>query len=92
VTVPSLCGRSLSAEGLVGAWSLVDYYTRDAHGVVEHPLGVGALGLLVYTADGHMSGSMQRAGRAPFATPRTEAVGRAGTDAEVRRAFDDYFG
>lgn len=84
--------QPLTADELVGTWRLVDYHTRDVHGAVDHPLGVGAHGLLVYTADGYMSGAMQRAGRAPFDCPRTEAIDRGGTDEEVRRAFDDYFG
>jgi len=82
----------LTTDDLLGTWRLVDYLTRDALGAVDHPLGAGALGLLVYTADGYMSGAMQRAGRAPFDRARSEAIDRGGTDEEVRRAFDDFFG
>jgi hypothetical protein len=82
----------LAEAELVGTWRLADYYTRDANGGVGYPLGPGALGLLVYAADGHMAGCLMRAGRTPFSRPRAEAVDRGGTDDEVRQAFDDYFG
>lgn len=82
----------LTEAELVGTWRLADYYTRDANDHVGYPLGPSALGLLVYAAGGHMSGCLMRAGRRPFSSPRAEAVDRGGTDDEVRRAFDDYFG
>lgn len=86
-------GRRIRVEDLVGAWRLREYVTRDVTGRVEHPLGEAPVGLLLYTADGHHAGHMTRATRQPFAEPRTEAVDRAkGTDTEVRRAFDEYFG
>ncbi len=82
----------LTEAELVGAWRLADYYTRDAEGGIGHPLGRDALGLLVYSADGHMAGGLMRAGRKAFGRPRAEAVDRGGTDDEVRQAFDGYFG
>lgn len=83
---------STVAEALVGSWSLVSYLTRSDDGMIGHPLGDDALGLLLYTSDGHMSGHLMRNGREPFQEPRQEPVGRSGTDAEVRRAFNDVFG
>jgi hypothetical protein len=83
---------SAVAEALVGSWSLVSYLTRSNDGTIGYPLGADALGLLIYSSDGHMSGHLMRNGRKPFRDPREEAVGRSGTDAEVRRAFNDVFG
>lgn len=83
--------HGLAPAELIGAWRLRSYFTRDTSGRTEHPLGPGALGLLIYTSQGQMSGSMMRAGRSPFAQARAEAVGRSGTAEEVRQAFDDFF-
>ena len=80
------------AEALVGSWSLASYLTRSTDGTIGHPLGDDAVGLLLYSPDGHMSGHLMRNGREPFQEPRLEPVSRSGTDDEVRRAFNDIFG
>ena len=73
------------AEPLVGTWRLKRWETRGADGRVSCPLGPNALGYLTYTPGGHVSVSMMRAGRAPFAdsallggTPEERAVAAAG--------------
>jgi hypothetical protein len=80
------------AEALVGSWSLVSYLTRSDDGTIGHPLGDDAVGLLLYSSEGHMSGHLMRNGRETFQEPRQEPVGRSGSDAEIRRAFNDVFG
>ncbi len=56
-----------SANPLLGTWRLVSCETRAQDGAVDHPLGRDAVGLLIYTDDGHMSVSIARAVRRPFA-------------------------
>lgn len=70
----------------MGVWRLRRYTTQYEGDEPFHPLGDDALGYIVYTADGHMSGTMQRARPQPFAlADRLRA-----TPAEKARAFDDY--
>lgn len=49
-------------EAILGGWELVSFTSRDADsGVVSHPLGEQPHGLILYTADGHMSAQLARA-------------------------------
>jgi Lipocalin-like domain len=75
-------------QRLVGAWQLVRWYTTYEDGTVTEPLGPGAEGLLVYTADGWMSAAIMAAGRAQLSrgNPRAAPV------AERAAAFDGFFG
>jgi hypothetical protein len=50
-------------EVLVGVWELLSYQIRNSDGTVELPFGA-ARGLLIYTADGFMSGQVMREERA----------------------------
>jgi len=43
------------ADAVVGTWRLVSYEDTDSAGHHSYPFGTVPLGLLVYTADGHMS-------------------------------------
>jgi hypothetical protein len=82
VAVPTL------AERVVGTWTLVSYEARHADGRVVPVYGPSPVGRLVYDARGRMSVHIADPRRAPFAsTDRLLA-----TDAEVRAAFDGYFG
>lgn len=72
---------------LVGAWTLVDYTTSDLDGArVDRPLGPGARGVLVYTADGHMSVQIASLGRALYAADELHG----GTSAERALAAARY--
>ncbi len=55
------------SESVVGIWRLKRWETRDADGRVAYPLGRDAVGYLIYTPGGHVSVSIMRAGRPPFA-------------------------
>jgi hypothetical protein len=66
-------------DALVGAWRLVSWEKRAADGQVTYPMGVDAIGYLIYMADGCCSVMISRrvALRSPVATcsagrPRTE--------------------
>jgi hypothetical protein len=75
------------AVALVGAWRLVSWTIEyPASGRVTQPFGAVPEGLLVYSADGHMSAAMQRPGRARLSRADPNAVG----DAEKAAAFAGY--
>ena len=55
-------------EYLVGTWTLESYKSSEVDGSnVRYPLGTGARGIIMYTADGYMSAQIMRADRAPVA-------------------------
>ena len=46
-------------EAVLGAWELVSFVARDAATDEDrHPLGTAPRGLILYTADGHMSAQL----------------------------------
>jgi hypothetical protein len=46
-------------DRILGAWQLVSFTTRPADtGNVVHPLGTAPRGMILYTADGHMSAQL----------------------------------
>jgi len=46
-------------EAILGAWELVSFVAREAAtGEDRHPLGTAPRGLILYTADGHMSAQL----------------------------------
>ena len=72
---------------LIGAWQLVRWFITYEDGSVTEPLGEGAEGLLVYTADGWMSASMMAADR----TQLSRSNPRAAAIEERAAAFDSFF-
>lgn len=73
-------------RSLIGVWKLRRYWTRYDGDPPFFPLGEDARGYIMYTNDGFMSGTMQRADVAPFATPdRLKA-----STPEKAAAFDAY--
>lgn len=74
---------TLSAADLVGAWRLEGWALVYEDGrPPEYPLGRDAVGLILYTGDGHVSATLMRKRRAPFTT---------GGVAEKAEAYDDCF-
>jgi hypothetical protein len=76
----------VSENPLVGAWRLVSCETRADDGSIDYPLGRDAVGLLIYTDGGHMSVSIARSRRRPFAA--SDLLG--GTGDEKARAVESY--
>lgn len=75
------------AAALVGAWRLVSWTIEyPASGRVTQPFGAAPEGLLMYSADGHMSAAMQRPGRTRLSRADPNAV----SDAEKAAAFAGY--
>lgn len=72
---------------IIGAWAYQNWRIRYADGRVTEPFGAGATGLLLYTADGHMSACIMAGQRATFrhGNPRAASV------RERALAFDGYF-
>jgi hypothetical protein len=76
------------AGRVVGTWTLVSYEARHPDGRVVPIYGPSPAGRLIYDARGRMSVHIADPRRAPFAS----ADRLLATDAEVRAAFDGYFG
>ena len=77
-------GMASLAAALTGTWRLERWELVYQDGrPPECPLGEDASGFLIYTADGHVSASLARAGRAAL---------DLGDDGAKARAFDAYFG
>ena len=65
------------AKDLIGAWRLVGWSLVYADGrAPEYPLGDDAQGIIMYTADGHVSATLMRRAR-PARAPVTEAESAA---------------
>jgi hypothetical protein len=80
--------ETVTAERIQGAWSLrawrIDYSDGRAS---TFPFGEDATGLLLYSADGHMSAGISRARRGGFGGGSVRHA-----DVEARaRAFDSHF-
>lgn len=74
----------ITAQDLIGGWRLDSWSLVYEDGrPAEYPLGTDAIGCILYTPDGHMSATLARAGRKPFAN---------GDAAEKAQAYDDCFG
>jgi hypothetical protein len=77
-----------ASRRLAGAWSLLECAEILQDGSKRLPLGDGALGQVIYTADGRMSAQLVRAGRPAFASDDFRA---APVDVAAG-AFQQYFG
>ncbi|MBI3207903.1 MAG: lipocalin-like domain-containing protein [Candidatus Solibacter usitatus] len=69
-----------------GVWRLVSYEARWSDGCVHYPFGEHATGMLVYTADGHMTGQVMRSGRKHLPS----GYRKAGVVENALDAFDGY--
>ncbi len=48
----------IEVDRVIGAWRLVSFTAIDVNGAIAHPLGTEARGMLIYTADGHVSAQL----------------------------------
>jgi hypothetical protein len=75
-----------SAFDLVGTWRLVRWEI-EREGETRFPYGDDAIGQLVYTADGHMMGTITRRTRAPLDADHP----RRASERSKAAAFDSLF-
>jgi hypothetical protein len=73
-------------QKLIGVWSLVKSEFRTVSGNVMYPLGEDALGQVVFTEEGYMSGQLMRKDRSDFVSDN-QALGTPG---EIQEAFQGY--
>lgn len=76
---------------LVGTWRLAEWAFLLEGDRPRHPFGTDATGLLTYTADGHMSATLMRRGRALLGT-RTLAGAPEAARAEAAAGYVAYGG
>jgi lipocalin-like protein len=78
---------TVNARGaLVGGWRLVSWENRATDGRVTYPMGIDALGALLYTADGRFSVTISRRSREGFAAGDL----LSGTSEEKARAVEGF--
>src|SRR5689334_20680547 len=76
-----------TSSSLVGSWELTTFDARDSAGVISYPLGKRPKGILIYGGDGRVVVQLFDPDR-----PRFMSSDRAaGTDAEIRAAFNGSF-
>lgn len=73
---------TIRPEDLIGAWHLIDTWTEDADGNRTQHQGPDPRGIIMYTADGHMS-AITRWSERPFPA-------EGASDADKARMFDTY--
>ncbi len=76
----------ITARQLIGTWRLVSWDRIDDSGRRPGPFGPDATGLITYTADGFMFGTLMAPGRTPF----VGADPFGGTAEESRQALSSY--
>lgn len=77
---------------LIGTWKLLSFRILFDDGDVEYPMGRDAVGYILYSAAGYMSGQMMQPGRPKFSAVRTSVAERGiGTPEEIVAAFNGYF-
>lgn len=80
-----------AAAALVGAWELDLWTTFHSDGTESHPFGTDAIGVIMYSDDGHMSCHLSLANRPLFNKLSVFDV----TDTELgqsMRGYSSYFG
>lgn len=74
---------AIKEDDLIGAWELEEMYAEAEDGSRTHPMGRDASGMIMYTADGHMSAIT-------YVADRFLPADRA-SDEERAEAFSTYF-
>jgi hypothetical protein len=77
---------SMVKNELVGVWKLVASEFRRSDGSTVYPYGSGAIGMLIYDENGHMSAQIMNPDRPLFVSGNM----RKGTPEEIKAAFDGY--
>ncbi len=75
-----------TVQELAGAWRLVSSEFRTSGGGVIYPLGEDALGQVLFTESGYMSGQLMRRDRIGFASGDQSS----GSPEEIKAALEGY--
>jgi hypothetical protein len=76
---------------LIGGWELECWTTYHPDGTKSHPFGCDAIGLIMYSADGHMSCHLSMANRPLLEAPTIFDVPDADFGRSLR-GYSGYFG
>jgi hypothetical protein len=76
-----------TSSSLAGSWELVTFESRDSAGAISRPLGKRPKGILIYGTDGRVAVQLFDPDRPRFVSSDRAA----GTDSEVRAAFNGSF-
>ncbi|HUG15348.1 MAG TPA: lipocalin-like domain-containing protein [Thermomicrobiales bacterium] len=77
-------------DALLGTWRLVSVEFIGDDGEMTYPFGPDATGLLMYSADGHMSAVLMQQGRGSFDGMAVRRHLSDVSDAAVRAAYEGY--
>jgi hypothetical protein len=88
LVAPAASAQEGRAPWVVGSWRLLAFELHAPSGEVTQPFGESPLGSLVYTGNGRMSVHLLEPDRPAFVSGDFQD----GSDAEVRAAFEGYFG
>lgn len=81
----------MAENPFVGAWRLISWENRTADGRVSYPMGKGASGYILYTADGYMSVAIM-AGDRPDLTGSDPLGGTVEERALAAKTYLSYAG
>lgn len=76
----------MEKEHFVGTWKLVSSEFKSPDGQAVYPYGRDAVGMLMYSASGHICVQIMRPGRRTFASEDR----LRGTAEEIKSAFEGY--
>jgi hypothetical protein len=75
-----------TVQQLAGAWRLISSEFRTSGSDVIYPLGEDALGQVIFSENGYMSGQLMRQNRPDFASGDQSS----GTPGEIKAAIEGY--
>lgn len=78
-------------DAFIGSWQLVQMTVFHADGSATHPLGDGAIGQILYSADGFMSCHLMEANRPSLPGYGLDQLSDAELGRSIR-AYSGYFG
>lgn len=78
-------------DKLIGGWELVRWTTYHPDGTESIPFGEDAIGIIMYTADGHMSCHLSMANRSLYPEASLYVVPDAALG-QAMRTYSGYFG
>lgn len=88
---PPKMSEAEAIAALIGGWELDCWTTYHADGSESYPFGRDAIGLIMYSADGHMSCHLSVANRPLFTEPTMFDVPDAAYGRSLR-GYSGYFG